>query len=48
MKKIILLSLVALSLFACRKVEKEVSNPVIETPQEIVEDSVNPGSFKYT
>jgi uncharacterized protein YciI len=42
MKNIILLSLVALSLFACRKVEREVSNPVIETPQEIVEDSIIP------
>jgi uncharacterized protein YciI len=42
MKKIIIYSFVLLGFFACRKVEKEVSNPVIETPQEVIIDSVIP------
>jgi len=40
MKKYIIYSFVILSIFGCRKVEKEVSNEVVEEPQEIVEDSV--------
>ncbi|MFD0834914.1 YciI family protein [Mariniflexile aquimaris] len=39
MKKVILFSLVIISIFACRKVVKEESNPVVETPQEVVGDS---------
>lgn len=42
MKKIIIYSLVLIAFFACRKVEKEVSNPVVETTIEIVKDSVIP------
>lgn len=40
MKKFIIFSFVLLSLLACRKVEKEVSNLKVETPEEIVKDSV--------
>ncbi len=39
MKKVILFSLVIISIFACRKVVKEESNPVVVTPQEVVGDS---------
>ena len=42
MKKIIIYSLVLLAFFACRKVEKEVSNPVVEATLEIANDSVIP------
>lgn len=42
MKKIIIYSLVLIGFFACRKVEKEISNPVVETTIEIVKDSVIP------
>jgi uncharacterized protein YciI len=42
MKKVIILSLAILSLFACRKVEKEVSDPVVEDSIEISIDSVIP------
>lgn len=40
MKKFILYSFVLLGVYACRKVEKEVSKYVVETPNEIVKDSL--------
>lgn len=42
MKKLILFSLVIISIFACRKVVREKSNPVVEIPQEDVSDSAMP------
>ncbi|WP_445957627.1 YciI family protein [Yeosuana sp.] len=42
MKKFIIYSFVFLGFYACRKVEKEVTKEGIETPQEIIKDSVIP------
>ncbi|MGK0253253.1 MAG: hypothetical protein ACI9OE_000715 [Mariniflexile sp.] len=42
MKTFIIFSFVILGLFGCRKEEKQISNEVIEDPQEIVKDSVIP------